>query len=791
VPSPLQDLRVVDLSTGIPGAYATKLLADGGAEVVKVEAAGGDPLRAWSASGAELQGEDGALFRFLHHGKRAVRGRPDDPSVRSLVGTADLVVVSDAPGDARSDTPPPRRPGLVVVSITAWGREGPHARRPATEFTLQAESGSIATRGLRGQEPFQAGGRIGEWVGGTFAALAGLAAVRRARTTGRGGLVDVSLLECLHVAASNYLDLFHGLLGRPPLRGLPQTVETPSIEPTADGWVGFCTNSAQQFSDFLLLIEHPELREDASLFPVMGRLARFAEWQALVHGWTRRHTTAEVVERASLLRIPVSPVNDGPGVLADEHLRARGVFQRDPSGRFEMPRPPWKLDGLAPPPPGPCPRPGEHDGRVRWPPRPSPPPAPSTGTLPLEGLRVLDLTAWWAGPSATGVLAALGADVAHVESVQRPDGMRMMAGAFRGRERWWEWSPFFLASNANKRGLTLNLAAPRGRELALRLVARADAVVENFTPRVLESWGLDWDAIHAANPRTLLVRMPAFGLDGPWRDRTGFAQTMEQMTGMAWLTGHPDDQPRIQRGPCDPLAGMHAAFALLVALAARDRSGRGHFVECTMVEAALNAAAEQVLEWSAYGRRMSRLGNRSPGVAPQGLYPCAGHDDQHPRWLALSVADDAQWGALVELLGRPDWARDPSLAHLAGRLEAQDRIDAALRPWFAARDREAAVEALCAAGVAAGAVVDPREASRHPQMSARGFFEEVSHPVVGLQALPGVPFRMEDVAHWIRRPPPTLGQDSRTVLREWIGLDDAELDALEAEAVIGTEPVRG
>jgi crotonobetainyl-CoA:carnitine CoA-transferase CaiB-like acyl-CoA transferase len=283
-----------------------------------------------------------------------------------------------------------------------------------------------------------------------------------------------------------------------------------------------------------------------------------------------------------------------------------------------MPRPPWKIDGEGPRPPGPAPRRGEHGGRIGWPAR-----AQGAGSepapLPLGGVRVLDLTAWWAGPSATHMLAALGADVVHVESIQRPDGMRMMAGAFRGRDRWWEWSPFFLASNANKRGLALNLAAPRGRELALRLLARADAVVENFTPRVLEQWGLGWPAIQAANPRCILVRMPAFGLDGPWRDHTGFAQTMEQMTGLAWRTGHPEDQPRIQRGPCDPLAGMHAAFALLVALAERERSGRGHRVECTMVEGALNAAAEQLVEWSAYGRALGRMGNRSPEATPQGL----------------------------------------------------------------------------------------------------------------------------------------------------------------------------
>jgi crotonobetainyl-CoA:carnitine CoA-transferase CaiB-like acyl-CoA transferase len=387
------------------------------------------------------------------------------------------------------------------------------------------------------------------------------------------------------------------------------------------------------------------------------------------------------------------------------------------------------------------------------------------------------------------MLATLGADVIHVESVQRPDGMRSTGGAFQGtHERWWECSTFFLATNTNKRGIALNLGDPRGVELAKRLVGVCDAVVENFTPRVLEGWGLDWPAIQVANPRAILVRMPAFGLSGPWRDHTGFAQTMEQLTGLAWVTGHRDDQPRIQRGPCDPLAGMHAAFALLVALADRDATGRGVHVEVPMVEGALNAAAEQLVEFTAYGRLMQRDGNRGPDAAPQGLYPCRGHSLETPRWLALSVASDAQWAALRRLLGDPSWAADPALATHAGRRAAHDAIDARLRPFFAGREREAAVAELVAAGIPAAPVLDPREAHRQPQLAARGFFEEVAHPAVGTHATPTVPFRYASVPRWVRRPAPTLGQHSREVLASFLGLSTPELDDLEAARVIGERP---
>jgi len=785
----LAGLRVVDLSTGIAGAYCSKLFADAGADVVKVEDAAGDPLRRGSATGADLGGEDGALFRFLAGGKRSVVGDLAGEAVTKLLAGADLVVESFAPGVVDALDLPGRHPGLVWLSITPWGRGGPCQDRPATEFTIQAESGSIGTRGLPGGEPFQAGGRITDWVGGTFAAVAALAAVLRARRTGHGEHVDFSLLEVMNVAGSNFMDLFWGLLGRPALAGSAQNVETPSIEPTADGYVGFCTNSAQQLSDFLLLIGHPELREDQDLFQVAGRLARFDWWTGLVRDYTTRHTTAEIVEQASLLRIPVAPVNDGETVQRHEQVAARGMLRKDPTGSFLAPRPPYQIDFREPPPPRRAPRLGEHTGRVeaRAPDRPKPEGAPG---LPLEGLRVLDFTAWWAGPSATWMLGTLGADVIHVEAVQRPDGMRMMGGAFRGRqERWWEYGFFYLAANTNKRGLTLNLQDPRGLDLAKRLVAKSDLVVENYTPRVMDGFGLTWEAIHALSSQAIYLRMPAFGLDGPWRDHTGFAQTMEQMTGLAWLTGHPDDQPRIQRGPCDPLAGMHAAFAALVALEERAARGEGVHVECTMVEGALNAAAEPIVEFSAYGGRMAREGNRSPAAAPQGLYPCRGHDPvQDPRWLALSVATDAQWDALRGLLGRPGWAEAPALATRDGRRAAHDHVDAHLRPWLAARDRDETVARLVAAGVPAAPVVDPRGTHAHPQLAARGFYETPEHPVVGRVETPGPPFRYASVPRWLRRAAPTVGQHSREILSELCGLSGAELDALEEDLVIGTRP---
>jgi crotonobetainyl-CoA:carnitine CoA-transferase CaiB-like acyl-CoA transferase len=784
----LGDLRVVECATGIPAPYCGKLFADAGADVVKVEPAAGDPLRRWSVAG-RLGGRDGALFRYLNHGKRSVvagdgaGGRAE--LVRLVAGADVLLLDAEHAGDA--DHWHDRHPGLVVVAITPFGRSGPYAGRPATHFTLEAEAGSLAMRGRPDIPPFQAGGRIGEYVGGVYAAVAALACTRRARRTGQGELVDVSIHEALTISGGLFLDMMSSLWGRPGWPNPPRNLETPSIEPTADGWIGFNTNTRQQWEDFCVLIDRPDLLADEELALAAGRASRWEEWNEIVHAATRTRTTAELLERAAALRIPVAPVCDGRSVLEHPHFVARGVFVDAPDGTFRQPRPPYLIDGEPVPVPGPAPALGAHTGAVepRTPVRPEPKaraPHRDAG-LPLAGVRVVDLTNWWAGPAGSNMLAVLGADVVKIESVSRPDGMRF-AGALPGQEQWWERGFMFLCANTNKREVTLDLGHPDGVELARRLIAGADVVMENYSPRVMDGFGLDWAAVHELNPRAVMVRMPAFGLDGPWRDHVGFAQTMEQVTGMAWITGHPDDQPRIPRGPCDPNAGMHATFALLAALEERDRTGTGVLVEAPMVEGALNVAAEQVLEWTAYGTLLERRGNRSPEAAPQGLYRCAGPGE---GFLALSVGSDEQWQALCRVLGAGDLAADNTLDVLAGRHLAHDAIDARIAKWAAERTVPEAVAELVHAGVPAAELVDTRSTSEHTHLVARRFYEWLDHPVVGRHPHPSAPFRFASVDRWLHRPAPTLGQHNDEILAD-LGCDAEARARLAAERVIGTVP---
>ena len=525
------------------------------------------------------------------------------------------------------------------------------------------------------------------------------------------------------------------------------------------------------------------------------------EFLGYVRPWTTQHTTEEIIERASALRIPVAPVLDGATVVGHEQFAARGTFVEGPHG-FTQPRVPYRIGDLTPPAFRPAPTVGQHTGTIEWPVRPHlVPHAPETegggehlrnpeavastsdattdagAALPLDGVRIIDFTAFWAGPSATQLLGALGADVIKIESIQRPDGMRFTSAKPASVDQWWEWGFVFHGANANKRSVTLDLNRPEGLALVLRLIAGADVVVENFSPRVMDNFGLGWAAIHATAPRAVMLRMPAFGLDGPWRDHTGFAQTMEQLTGMAAVTGYRDGLPVLPRGAVDPLAGQHAVFALLAALDERDRTGVGMLVEATLAEAALNIAAAPVVEHSAYGRLVERQGNQSPMADPQGVFPC-----QQGQWLAVAAASDAHRDALRAVVGTTEV-----------RGAAGERAVAA---WCADRDVEDAVTTLVDVGIPAAVLVHPAAIDTTAQHEARGFFEALDHPVTGRHGLPSLPFRFRrreatlagPSRGWLRTPPPTLGQHSDEVLGELLNLDDDELARLRAEAITGDRP---
>ncbi|WP_458683016.1 CaiB/BaiF CoA-transferase family protein [Prescottella equi] len=781
----LADFRVVDFTTGIAGPYCTKMLVDAGADVVKIESdPAGDSLRRRNRDRGQT---DGALFQYLAAGKRSIRGTVRDEHVRAFVAGADLVVESgeltiDDIELIRSTTP-----GVDILSITPFGRTGPWAGLPANDFTLQALAGSLAIRGPEGREPLQAGGRLGEWIAGSYAAATALGLRVGTRRRGRGGeWADLSMLESMCIAMALYHPVTATLSGAPGRR-TARTVEIPSVERCLDGYIGFCTITAQMFQDFLIMIDRAELLADDSIVDVRRRQDRYADFRAMIESWTSTMPADAIDEIAGAMRIPVSPIGTPETVTENPHFAERGVFVENPAG-FVQPRRPYLVDSVVPGAVGRAPRVGEHDGTQPWTPRVQPDrPLGDADAAPLAGIRILDLTAFWAGPAATQVLAGMGAEVIKIESVQRPDGMRFTSTRSPGEAAWWEAGGVYQGANAGKLGVTLDLSRPEGVDVLLEMVRHADVVIENFSPRVLDNFGLTWDRLRETNPAVVFVRMPAFGLSGPWRDRTGFAQTMEQATGLSWMTGYRDGSPMVLKGPCDPVAGLHAVVATLSALEYARAEGRGCFVEVPMVESALNVAAEMVIEYSANGKSLSRDGNRGPDSAPQGVYRCAGGADD---WLALAVHDDAQWTAIAAVLDLPDSVLDPDFDTADGRRRRHDRLDELLTEFCAGRDVDELAAALTARGVPAARVVDPSRILENPQARYRGFAEKVDHPVFGPLEIPGLP-----VVFAARHEPafttaaPMLGQHNDEVLTALAGLGSAYLEDLRDSNVIGERPL--
>ena len=255
--------------------------------------------------------------------------------------------------------------------------------------------------------------------------------------------------------------------------------------------------------------------------------------------------------------------------------------------------------------------------------------------MPFGDVKVLDLSTFWAGAYLTCYLGAFGADITKVESIQRPDGFRYSGAYAHEGDRWYERSGLWQATNLNKRDITLDLASDAGRDIARRLVRDADVVVENFSPRVVEQFGLDYESLVALNPDVIQVRMPGFGLQGPWRDYVGWAFNFEQTSGMAAVTGYADGPPCVLQGPADPIVGVHAGVALLAALEHRRLTGEGQLIEIAQIEVAACLAAEPVIEYSMNGVVTRRDGNRQRGYL-QGVYPTA----VDGAWVAISVRDD-------------------------------------------------------------------------------------------------------------------------------------------------------
>ena len=401
--------------------------------------------------------------------------------------------------------------------------------------------------------------------------------------------------------------------------------------------------------------------------------------------------------------------------------------------------------------------------------------------LPLTGIRVADFSWVGAGPFLTKPLADHGADVVKVESRTRVDPIRSMA-PFRDGLKDVERSGYFANRNSSKRSICLDLKQPRGRELALRLIAVSDVVVNNFSPGTMDRLGLGYEAARAVRSDIVYLEMPMMGTQGPQRACRGYGLTIAAAGGLLGLTGYDDGAP-VGSGtnyPDHVPNPLHGAVAVLAALRKRRRTGQGEYIELAQLESTVNAIGPAIVA-AAAGKTVCPAGNRDDVAAPHGVYPCAGVDS----WCALAVFDDEQWAATRELLGR-DWPHRPELDSAEGRRHRRPLLDellaTATRSWEA---RQLSAE-LTRRGVAASPVLHADElVYSDPQLRARGHWITLDHEVMGPSIYDGIPYWMSRTPGHLRAPAPRLGAHTRAVCVELLGVTEESYDALVSEGAVG------
>ena len=401
--------------------------------------------------------------------------------------------------------------------------------------------------------------------------------------------------------------------------------------------------------------------------------------------------------------------------------------------------------------------------------------------LPLEGIRIVDLTMWWSGPICTSYLGALGAEVIKVESVQRPDGFRYSM-SYPG-ENGWELSPQFNVANTNKKGITLNLNHPEGMKLLKELIAKSDVVIENSSPRVMENFGLSYEQLCEINPSIIMMSMPAYGRTGPNRDQPGFAFTFEILSGLVQVNGYPNDNPTIIGGSGDVISGMHAAFALLSALQYRERTGEGQMVEVAQVESCANFMGQPIADASMNGRNWGRLGNRQPNIAPHGVYRCVGED----AWVAIAVTNEAEWEQFCQVIGNPSWTMDERFRTIESRYEYHNELDVYIENWTSQLENNEVASRLQEAGISAGPVVHVNDIPNTPFL--KDFFQSVTRQLTGTHQYPAWPIKFSGQRLTHRLPAPLLGQHNEEVLKNVLQRSDEEISKLADANVIGSVPL--
>lgn len=778
--SALTGFRIVELAGSVAGEYCGKLLADFGAEVIKVEAPGcGSSTRALAPilseeGGSAGNGPDGsAVFAYLNTNKQSVELDDSDPRMLELIGSADAVV------DDRASSAGDRHPDVVVCTITPFGADAAEEYRNARSINVFHASGwgyhtpSHADPTL---PPLQGPGRfLADYEAGLEAALCITAALFGRMHRGHGEHIDVSQQAVLVSRADCILGRF--ITGEVSAEGTRDDFDQQgpaSFFACADGFVYLYMTSRGHWLGVKALMDHPEwldeFDDDWLEFSVTpSKVAIFRQGFAR---WVRELRKDAAAERAQRLGVPLVAVNGAADLHHSPQYRHRGFFRdvRHPVlGEAAYPTVPYALSVSPAHLRSPAPTLGEHTAAVLQrlgTPRAAPAvksaqlkPALELRGGPLQGVRVVELTKVWAGPYAGKLLALLGAEVIKVETAAIPEEMRAYGGTDINH------APFFLSINPEILSVDLDIKSAEGMAGLQALIARSDIVINNLRPGAMERQGLGYEQLARIKPDIISVSIKMWGNDGPLGHQTGYAPCFSALAGLASLVGYRGGPPlgaSMRYG--DSTVGAAAAYAALVALLHRERTGVGQFVDVSAVETLSSMIGDSLVEQGLTGNPLEPCGNRHPDMCPHGCYPCA-----DGAWITVAVADDGEWRTLCEALGAAALAVDRRYATMAGRQRDAGALDAELARLTAGHDAERLASRLRVAGVPAAKSATAADVIADQRLWDRELYRFVSDHREGQRPILGPSWRMTRDPARITRGAPDLGEHTDYVLHTIVG----------------------
>jgi crotonobetainyl-CoA:carnitine CoA-transferase CaiB-like acyl-CoA transferase len=756
----LAGIRVVEIGDVRDVGYAGKLLADLGAEVTRVEREG-------------AAGSGDTLDLCLNAGKRTIADGATPETAKALLAASHIALVGSVRGK-QSSMPTAEQlatewPDLVVVSVSAFGLREDARGWAADDLSLQAHGGISIGIGLRGQPPLKLPGEQTTFQAGVCAAIAALGTL----FSGRGALIDLAALD-VWVSFYSGVDVALAHFGRHRKQRSGQRVSGQPYPRTIlrcnDGYFAVQCGESRHWQSFLDMIGRTDLLTDplfANRFKANDEYGDACD--ALVEPWFMARTKEEVLHACLEHKVPGAPVYAIDEVVAHPHLASRDYFSEivTPRGHLKLAGDPFGSLTRAPNTIAHASAEVQATAVRRG--------AAQDKRRPLAGVRVVDFGWVWAGAVPGHVLADLGAEVIKVESASPLDYMRQ-GRPIVGTQKDPEQNPMFQNVNRGKLSLRIKLDHPQARSVITDLVATSDVVIENFSPGVMEKFGLGYTSLQRARPDLVMCSISAVGQNGPLRGIRTYATMIASLAGLDGLVGYAGGRVLgSQSSYADPNASLHAALGILAALWRRRQTGLGAYIDLSQWEAAVSVMAAQVAEYAMHGSVPRTCGTRHPGKAPHGHYPACGQD----IWIAISVACDEQWQKLANVFDHPSWMAEATYATQSGRLAHGDALDRKLAQETSAYEAAALAAKLVAAGIAAAPVLDARALAQDTHVRARALFETVEHPVLGAVPVYRLPWHIDRTPIPITRRAPLLGEHNQYVLQDLLGYSRTRVDELE------------